>query len=793
VSKGVLGAGLRVTVTRAASALSLVWLSAAACESSEREFRGGAAGAADLPGDGGSDTSAGRGSDGGQAESAAGATAGGAAQGGNGSGGEADTGELKRQGEACSGGDECDSGYCRDDVCCESACEGACEACVELFTGEQDGTCAPAVDGTDPHDDCEVSSGESCGSSGTCDGERGCSKYGANQVCEEAACSGSDFSPVRTCDGLGSCEAQATVPCGEFPCSVTGCQTPCTVDSECPGESYCATNVCANKKVDGVDCNDGGECRSNHCVDGVCCESACAGTCVACSNAKTDKESGRCVAIPLQEDPDNECAVDNVNECGTDGTCTGGGACRVQGVGTACGSATCSGNTLTPTGSCNGASMCNEGAPRNCDGHLKCASGTACRTTCTGDTHCVTGYYCSSNSCLAKKDEGATCQNANECASGACRDNVCCESSCSLACQACSAATTGLANGTCGPRTASASLPCPAANPTSCKAVDTDISNCGACGRSCPSSSIPGTTPMCTDGDCSVACPAGTLGDGVNVCIPVTTVAAGSGFACGLRTDGHVNCWGDTSLLNPAGLSSKIFKSISANWGFVCGILDNLELYCWGDQPPTPPSGTFYALAAGQSHVCGIKTNRGLSCATTESDDETTSPPTGSFKWITSGNDVSCALAQGGNTDSRGTCWGTGVGQISSGAPSLSDSTTFKELQLGGGTIWRMLGNGTVTGLGVGAFYQPDPATVFETLSPGTTTNRCGILPNNSMQCWGADGDPAAVAPAGTFTAVATGISFQCAVRSNGQIHCWGDNSSGQAPASVAGPFQGYR
>lgn len=64
-------------------------------------------------------------------------------------------------GEACSGGGECNSGYCSDGVCCDTACEGECDSC-SIATG------APA-DGI-----CEViASGQNLCSAGICDGSSG--------------------------------------------------------------------------------------------------------------------------------------------------------------------------------------------------------------------------------------------------------------------------------------------------------------------------------------------------------------------------------------------------------------------------------------------------------------------------------------------------------------------------------------------------------------------------------------------------------------------------------------------
>ena len=74
-------------------------------------------------------------------------------------------------------------------------------------------------------------------------------------------------------------------------------------------------------------------CRTGHCVDGVCCESACTGTCVACNVAGSE---GRCLSVPDNLDPDNECAAEPDSSCGRDGACNGQGACRKYAAGVEC-------------------------------------------------------------------------------------------------------------------------------------------------------------------------------------------------------------------------------------------------------------------------------------------------------------------------------------------------------------------------------------------------------------------------------------------------------------------------
>lgn len=69
---------------------------------------------------------------------------------------------LAGLGEVCTDDNECASGQCADEVCCDTACDGVCEACNASGT---EGTCTPYAFNTDPEDECMP---------GVCDGASAC-------------------------------------------------------------------------------------------------------------------------------------------------------------------------------------------------------------------------------------------------------------------------------------------------------------------------------------------------------------------------------------------------------------------------------------------------------------------------------------------------------------------------------------------------------------------------------------------------------------------------------------------
>src|SRR5215213_1151228 len=110
-----------------------------------------------------------------------------------------------------------------------------------------------------------------------------------------------------------------------------------------------------DKKGNGERCACTDECGSGFCVDGVCCNSACSGTCQRCD---LPGSAGLCGPVPAGMPPavQGQCQSQDVSTCGLDGMCDGMGACRKYPDNTPCGGGTCQGSTVV------GAKVCLAGA-----------------------------------------------------------------------------------------------------------------------------------------------------------------------------------------------------------------------------------------------------------------------------------------------------------------------------------------------------------------------------------------------------------------------------------------------
>ena len=266
------------------------------------------------------------------------------------------TGECKKKlGQVCAANAECvpgdikisKAGSCVDGVCCHKT---ACKTCESCSQAGSPGQCKQiSINKTD-----DVPAG-SCSGKYACDGQgkckegfgRGCANDSvcASDICTDGVCC--DSTCLATCSScavpgkLGSCNAIPSGPdlgctgvcqsCVKGACApltlgtqVTSGGQKCSGGFECDGSGAC-------KKTVGQACGNGLECASNHCKDGVCCETACDKSCESCG---LPGAKGKCTLIKATEDPDKEC-IGGHPQCG--GSCDGKGQCGYPKQGSWCG------------------------------------------------------------------------------------------------------------------------------------------------------------------------------------------------------------------------------------------------------------------------------------------------------------------------------------------------------------------------------------------------------------------------------------------------------------------------
>ena len=417
---------------------------------------------------------------------------------------------------ACGGDHECTSGNCVDGFCCNASCNGECEACD--VTGSV-GTCS-AVTGA-PHGSRTAcaTDGTVCG--GTCDGTHtaSCTYPGNSVSCRNGSCTGGVATLPESCNGAGACPAVQTQTCAPFTCGPTACNGNCSADSDCTAGNWCSGGVCVPLLGQGQSCGGANQCGSQHCVDGVCCDTACNGQCQACAESGS---VGTCTAVAgAPRVPRTPCASDG-SLCG--GACDGtnGAACAYPGGSTTCRSPSCSAGVAVLAASCDGAGSCPSEQDVSC-APFTCGA-NACNGNCTVDGDCTAGNYCAAGVCTPQNGPGVACGASDQCTSGNCVDGVCCDTACNGQCQACDVAGSA---GTCANV-----IGAPHGGRQPCA---TDGSVCGGVcdGSSATACAYPAASTICRGASCSAGVATLQAGcDGAGNC-PAKQTQSCTPYVCG--------------------------------------------------------------------------------------------------------------------------------------------------------------------------------------------------------------------------------------------------------------------
>ncbi|NUQ73878.1 MAG: hypothetical protein HUU21_10000, partial [Polyangiaceae bacterium] len=176
---------------------------------------------------------------------------------------------------------------------------------------------------------------------------------------------------------------------------------------------------CVPKGNLGEPCQANFQCHSGHCIDSVCCNSACEAACQACNIVGN---IGTCTPLgsldsPKTPDPSHGTCTNQGTACG--GFCNGTppqadnpSGCIYPGTSTqntepqcSCADSPCvAGPTTLTTFPCNGMGGFDE-VKTDCGG-FRCASAIACGTTCSSDADCLEDFTCENAACVPLPTEG---------------------------------------------------------------------------------------------------------------------------------------------------------------------------------------------------------------------------------------------------------------------------------------------------------------------------------------------------------------------------------------------------
>ncbi len=481
------------------------------------------------------------------------------------------TSPLANNGDACTAGAECGSGFCVDGVCCNTACGGGAADCQACNLSGSAGSCSPLPANTEcraangvcdvaetcngsspscPADGFAAASTECRGATGACDAAEFCT--GASAACPADAVLAANTECRASnglCDVAESCDGSSKAcPNDSFVAAGTVCNPasgPCDVAELCTGASAaCPVDLVVNA---GVECRaSNGDCDVAESCDGS--SKACPNDVFLAGGTTCRAASGVCDLAELCTGSSAACPADAVASAGTQcrasngvcdvaESCDGAAkACPSDGfvaAGTSCGAASCSGGTATLAVACTGsAASCPTAGTQSCDTYV--CGPTACLDSCVDGSQCSNGNYCEGGSCVPEKPNGEACTSDLSCGSGSCVDGVCCNTACDGQCEACDVV------GSVGTCTAVSGAP-----HGSRAACASDSSLCGgSCdGVTTTACTYPSSTTPCRDASCAsgTATLAATC-DGAGSC------GALQQQACAPYLCGPTACAGDCTL-----------------------------------------------------------------------------------------------------------------------------------------------------------------------------------------------------------------------------------------------------
>ena len=274
----------------------------------------------------------------------------------------------------------------------------------------------------------------------------------------------------------------------------------------------------------------------------------------------------------------------------------------------------------------------------------------------------------------------------------------------------------------------------------------------------------------------------------------VQIVAGGGDETCGLKSDGSMLCWGNfgdfpvSSAFGTAYVprpTSEGWKQVSPASGFTCGIKNDDTLVCWGNSGfgnMQPPAGTYLAVDARAP--CAIRLSDGGIVCWGVSQDWANPVPEGSFKALSIGYAVGCAL----RTDDTAVCWGKSRAMAAMG---ISPDDAFVQIVQGGLFACGLRGDGQVICWGSVADWAstdtreaPQPQGTFVQIA-SCAYAVCGVRTDGTLACWGMVWG--LVPPEGSYVQVSVGASddlisvYFCALRTDGIVVCWGGNYAGES------------
>ncbi|MDE0269465.1 MAG: RCC1 domain-containing protein, partial [Acidimicrobiaceae bacterium] len=213
------------------------------------------------------------------------------------------------------------------------------------------------------------------------------------------------------------------------------------------------------------------------------------------------------------------------------------------------------------------------------------------------------------------------------------------------------------------------------------------------------------------------------------------TITAGAYHTCALKTDGTTTCWGYT------GLADQTIDITVGSWHY-CILRGDQKITCEGDnahnQIDPLPDQLFIDVSANALNTCAIDINNSVHCwgyadlkVPAENNGNPTKGEPGSFFTVATGRDHACGLITGNPDSTYGTisCWGSN----NNGQASPVPTGNYTEISSGWGHSCGLRTSGTVTCWGgVENLWNNTPSQIFTTIASGGL-HACGLQSDGAI------------------------------------------------------------
>ena len=250
---------------------------------------------------------------------------------------------------------------------------------------------------------------------------------------------------------------------------------------------------------------------------------------------------------------------------------------------------------------------------------------------------------------------------------------------------------------------------------------------------------------------------------------PMSSIVVGPAAACGLAaSDGQVSCWGSDLFEIVSGASTSAFTQLSVGLNFACGLRSTGVVECWG--------GGFYSGIEGRTAT----TLTGGSVSACITDSKGTLLCEDTFFALYGVDDYYGLISE-----APGRHW---YRQIDVDTDNICAVDVLGGLHCGSNPDAPLIGNPDIPDYNDSSDVVP--IGIYQDVSVTPRSDYvCAVDENGELGCWGnwmnvesTHEDP----PAGSFTAVSTGIYGACAVRTSGELACWAHDSSGETRVANA-------